>query len=228
MAAWMVHAYTALGLVAGLVALIAVAHNRPREMFVVLVVACIIDATDGTLARLVDVMKWTPDFDGRKLDDITDYLNYVVVPMVFVYQSNILPLAWLPIGGLVLLASGYAFCRLDTPTSKASFTGFPSYWNVVVLYLYLLGLSPSAAGTILLVLVVLVFVPVDYVSPFIPPVLLPVNIVLVVMWLAMLFMIFSNFDEPNPRLVLLSLIFPIFHIVLSHYVHFRARHVVRT
>jgi len=41
--------------------------------------AIVIDATDGTLARAWDVKTYTPQFDGRKLGDITDYINYAFI-----------------------------------------------------------------------------------------------------------------------------------------------------
>ena len=79
--AWAVHFYTSLGLVAGLLALIAVAEGRARDVFIFLGLALWIDATDGILARGWEVIVWTPRFDGRKLDDITDYLNYTLIPV---------------------------------------------------------------------------------------------------------------------------------------------------
>jgi phosphatidylcholine synthase len=66
--------------VAGLLALIAVAEGRPRDVFIFLGLALWIDSTDGMLARGWEVRIWTPRFDGRKLDDITDYLNYTFIP----------------------------------------------------------------------------------------------------------------------------------------------------
>jgi phosphatidylcholine synthase len=41
--------------------------------------------------------------------------------------------------------------------------GFPSYWNIVVAYLYLTGASPLISTLILLLLAALVFVPTRYI-----------------------------------------------------------------
>ena len=36
----------------------------------------------------------------------------------------------------VLLSSVYGFAAADAKTEDHFFTGFPSYWNIVALYLY--------------------------------------------------------------------------------------------
>ena len=77
-----------------------------------------------------------------------------------------MPDAWaLPVGSAMLLSSAFGFNRDDAKTADHFFTGFPSYWNIVVLYLFVLGLPPSSTRLILLALAVLVFVPIRYVYP---------------------------------------------------------------
>ena len=41
----------------------------------------------------------------------------------------------------MLLSSGYGFNREDAKTSDHFFTGFPSYWNIVVFYLFVMHAS---------------------------------------------------------------------------------------
>jgi phosphatidylcholine synthase len=65
----------------------------------------------------------------------------------------------------MLLSSAYGFNRDDAKTQDHFFTGFPSYWNVVVFYLYVAGWKPEINGMILLALAALVFVPIRYVYP---------------------------------------------------------------
>ena len=45
---------------------------------------------------------------------------------------------------VVLLSSAYGFGSTDAKTSDHFFTGFPSYWNIVALYLYVA--RSAAAG----------------------------------------------------------------------------------
>ena len=135
-AAWGVHLYTAIGLV--LAAWIAVLLVRGgaeafRGAFVLMLVASLVDATDGTLARKVRVKAVLPEFDGRKLDDIIDFLTYTFLPLLLIWRAGLFPEgteAWLL---LPLLASAYGFCQVEAKTDDGYFLGFPSLWNVVAL-----------------------------------------------------------------------------------------------
>ena len=75
--AWGVHLLTSLGVVAGLLALLAVLSNQIEEAFLWLMLAFFIDGIDGPLARKFGVTEFTPDIQGDVLDNIVDYLNYV-------------------------------------------------------------------------------------------------------------------------------------------------------
>ena len=46
------------------------------------------------------------------------------------------PLAWLL--WLPLLASAYGFSQVNAKTPDGFFLGFPSYWNIIAFYLYVL------------------------------------------------------------------------------------------
>ena len=94
---YLVHAYTASGVGCGWLALVAAIQGDARTAFLWLVAATLIDATDGVLARLVDVARSAPLIDGARLDDIVDYVTYVVVPGAIVWREGILPpAAWHP------------------------------------------------------------------------------------------------------------------------------------
>src|ERR1041385_7336533 len=112
-AAWGVHLYTAIGAPLGLVALVASGQGYFRLAFVCMTIATFIDSTDGMLARRIGVKQVLPQFDGARLDDIVDYLNYVVVPVVLAYQAGLIPAGFwgLMIASAPLLASGYGFAQ---------------------------------------------------------------------------------------------------------------------
>ena len=57
-------------------ALVATIVGDPRRAFLCLMVATLIDAVDGVLAR-ARVKERAPRFDGARLDDIVDYLTFV-------------------------------------------------------------------------------------------------------------------------------------------------------
>ncbi|MBV9121930.1 MAG: CDP-alcohol phosphatidyltransferase [Planctomycetes bacterium] len=168
--AWCVHLYTALGLVAaaGMAVLIAQPHPTPesfRLAFALMLVATVIDATDGTLARLVKVKEVLPGFDGRRLDDLIDFLTYTFLPLLLVWRAGILPPGYEPWLLLPLLASAYGFSQVEAKTADGYFLGFPSYWNLVAFYLYVLRPPGWLSVTLLAGFALLTFVPARYLYP---------------------------------------------------------------
>jgi phosphatidylcholine synthase len=161
--AWGVHALTASGAAVGLAALLETARGHPRVALVCMLVALAIDSVDGTLARRADVERVVPRIDGRRLDDIVDYLNYVIVPVFFLaWQGQIAPLG---LAAAPVLASAYGFSQTAAKTDDGYFLGFPSYWNVVALYAFLLDASATVTSVFLVALSIGVFVPLKYLYP---------------------------------------------------------------
>lgn len=225
--AWLVHLYTALGNIAAFCALIAIIDHQPRDVFIWLIVAIFIDSTDGVLARSWDVARWTPHFDGRKLDDITDYLTYVFIPMFFAYEYGLVT-GWGNIAlGVVLLAAAFGFCQDWAKTEDGFFTGFPNYWNIVILYLYWLKLPVDANALILLVLAFLVFVPIKYVYATKTRFWRPGTLVLGAVWGVLLIVLLMDFESPDLWLVWASFFYPVYYTALSFYLHFGRRPTTR-
>jgi phosphatidylcholine synthase len=222
--AWSVHLYTALGAVIALEALVAMVRGDARAAFLWMAAALAIDSSDGTLARAARVKEVVPTYDGSKLDDIVDYLNYVLVPIFFAVEMKLLPDRWaVAIAALPLLASAYGFCQSAAKTADFFFTGFPSYWNITVFYMYALGAPPSANAVALAVLSLLVFVPIGYVYPTRQPFLRPLTIALGLAWGVALMFALARLPEPSPALVYGSLAFPLYYFALSFYLHFGRR-----
>jgi phosphatidylcholine synthase len=216
--AWSVHAYTALGAVAGLAALDASARGQAREAFLWMALALAIDSSDGVLARAARVKDVLPGFDGGKLDDIVDYLNYVVVPIFFAVREGLLPSRWTSfVAALPLLASAYGFCQEAAKTEDFFFTGFPSFWNITVFYVYALHVPAALNAALLSVLSALVLVPWRYVYPTRQPFLRPLTIGLGLLWGMALLVALWRLPAPSPALVWGSLAFPIYYFALSFY-----------
>ena len=222
--AWTVHGYTASGAVAAFAMTISIFNGDYRMAFLLMVLAIAVDATDGTLARLARVKETTPNFDGARLDDIVDYLTFVFVPALLLYRAGLLPAAW---GGAVaaamLLSSGYGFSSNDAKTDDHFFTGFPSYWNIVALYLYAARLPPALNAVILLVLSALVFVRIGYVYPARTPVLRGLTIALCAVWGLMTLAIILMLPDVPSLLLTTSLFFPIYYTGLSLVLNARRR-----
>ncbi len=201
---------------------VAIARSQYRTAFFLMVVATIIDATDGALARLARVKEATPLFDGARLDDIVDYLTYAFIPALLLVHAGLLPSGW---GALVaaamLLSSAYGFAALDAKTDDHFFTGFPSYWNIAALYLYAARLPTVLNSVILLALSVLVFVRIGYVYPSRTPVLRGLTIALCVLWGLMLLQIILRLPDVPASVLVGSLFFPVYYVVLSFVLHAR-------
>lgn len=201
---WCVHAYTALGLVAaGLIAVLLVRGGAAdfRWSFLLMLVATVVDATDGTLARRVRIKEAVPSFDGRRLDDIIDFLTYTFLPIGLIWRAGLLPAGYEPWLFLPLLASIYGFCQVQAKTDDGYFLGFPSLWNVVAVYLYALPFGRWTSLAITITLALLTFVPSKYLYPSLPGKLNRFVSILGIPWtIALVWIIFNLPDSTGSRL----------------------------
>jgi phosphatidylcholine synthase len=214
--AWLVHLYTALGTVLTFAGLVCIERQRFTEALWIMFAAVVIDATDGTLARAARVKERIPWFDGARLDDIVDYMTYVLLPVYFMFRAGLLPAqddGWLT--ALPLLASAYGFCQKDAKTEDHFFQGFPSYWNVVAFYFYVLKTPLWVNGFTILLLSVMVFVPIRYIYPSRSPRWRGLTLALGVLWAMLLAVIINRLPEVSPDLAIASLAFPAYYAALS-------------
>jgi len=219
---WLVHAYTASGAVLAYMAVLATFQDRFRDAFLLLVATTLIDATDGLLARRARVKELTPGFDGARLDDIVDYLTFVFVPMLILVRAGHLPQGWaLAVSAAVLLSSAYGFASLDAKTDDHYFTGFPSYWNIVALYIHAARTPPVFNAVLLVVLAVLVFVRIRYIYPSRTPVLMRTTTALGVVWMGMMLAVLFMLPHVPAQLLAASLFFPVYYTAVSFWLHFR-------
>lgn len=160
---WSIHLFTASGAVLGVFSLISIATGNLGNAAILMLAALAVDAVDGTLARAARVSEHVPQIDGRRLDDIVDYLNFVIVPVFFLWGAgSVVHPAWLV---APVLASAYGFSRRDAKTHDDFFLGFPSYWNILAIYLWLLSIGPVAGTIWVALLSIAVFVPIKYLYP---------------------------------------------------------------
>jgi phosphatidylcholine synthase len=220
--AWLVHAYTGSGAVLAFLATQAATTRNFRAAFLWLFAAVLVDSTDGLLARSARVHERLPNFPGQKLDDIVDYLTFVFVPAVIVWQAEVVMGPWtVPVVAAMLLSSLFGFVSEDAKTDDHFFTGFPSYWNIVVLYLILLGLSPVVNALILWILSALVFVRIGYVYPTRMTTARTLTLALGSLWGVMMLVLILQLPRLHRSLAWLSLFFPAYYTVLSFVLHSR-------
>jgi phosphatidylcholine synthase len=225
-AAAAVHAYTASGAILAFVGIRAVFAGDARLAFAMMFLATVIDSTDGVLARAARVKETLPSVDGARIDDIVDYLTFVVLPMLLLDRFGFLPARiGLLVVAIVLLSSAYGFGSADAKTTDHFFTGFPSYWNIVALYLYLFAVPAGASAAILILLSVLVFVRIGYVYPSRTPVLRRLTVAFASAWAVSVAVLICWLPSPLRWLAIASLAFPVYYIVLSLVLHSRRRPV---
>lgn len=214
--AWLVHAYTASGSVAALLAAAAAMAGDLRGAFLWLALQVVIDSSDGVLARLVRIRERAPLIDGTRLDDIVDYTAYVFVPALIVVTGGVVPHpgGWV-VGAAMVVSSAFGFSRVDAKTADHFFTGFPSYWNIAVLYLVAMRMAPAWNAAILVGLAALVFVPVRYVYPSRTPVWRAATVALGIVWGVLMVAMIARLPDVPPGLVWAALVFPAYYVALS-------------
>ncbi len=183
-AAWLVHALTASGVVFGFAALEAASRADAPATFGWLAVALLIDGIDGPLARACDVTRFAPRIDGAALDLVVDYFTYVVVPAVYLHAAGAFPpgLAF-ACAALILTSSLYTFARRDMKAESADFRGFPAVWNLVAAAFVVTATPPWAAAAVTALCAALTFAPVKAVHPIRVTALRPLTLAMSALWL---------------------------------------------
>jgi phosphatidylcholine synthase len=221
---WLIHIFTASGAFVGLMALLSIYQHNWLASFWWMGAAILIDAVDGVFARVVKIKMVVPQIDGALLDNIVDFFNYTIVPCFFLLVTPTLPLNWCLICVMAItLSSAYQFTQLDAKTSDHFFKGFPSYWNIVVFYLYFWQMNVWINLVILLALAVLSFVPIKYVYPSRLDYLTHNKILRICMLLATILWgaatagLLWCYPESNPVLTLISMGYLILYVGMSFY-----------
>ena len=198
----------------GFFALLAACDGASRVAFLLLMGALIVDVTDGLLARRIGVRVHLPHFSGARVDDAVDVLTYIYVPLFILAREGLLPHpAWLipP-----LLAGLYAYGQRDMKTDDHYFLGFPSYWNVVALYLFWLRPAPLFAVTCVLLPTLLTVIPTRYLYPSRNATFWKTNFILGGMWVVFVCGLLL-WPDPSRKLIWLSLSYPVTYMGLSFY-----------
>lgn len=225
-AGYAVHLFTASGAAVGAITMTMVMRGSYREAFLLMTLAVIIDAVDGSLARWVQVRVACPNIDGRRLDDIVDYINYTLTPILMLCHASWLPEPILVWAAIPLVASLFAFAHCGAKEETAGFfRGFPSYWNVVAFYVavWLHTLGPLTVLGIVLLLSLLSVLPVRFVYPNRPPCWRWFFVGGGLVWLLILVYMLLNYPHVSPFWLVASLIYPILYVVLSVVLDIRER-----
>jgi phosphatidylcholine synthase len=227
--AWLAHAFTAVGLLMAAGMAVCIVEGTPesyRYAFMFMLVACLVDATDGSLARKLNVKTLLPGFDGAKLDDIIDFLTFTSLPLLLIWRAELVPqnMEWVLV--VALVASAYGFCQVPAKTTDGYFVGFPSYWNIVAFYLYALAMPVWLAAVLILLLAALTFVPSYYLYPSRGATLSRFSNFLGGVWVVLLLWVLWGLPTSDPpadpekahnnfQLALVSLFYPVYYVTVS-------------
>ena len=165
--AWSVHIFTASGLLAGFMAILAINEKNWRMAMFWLIACFIIDGVDGTFARKFRVTEVLPYMSGKTIDYVIDFATYAIIPAYFFYETDLVTPDWkLPLTFLILLVSALYYGKEGMVSDDNYFIGFPVLWNMVVYYLlFVLNCSALVNGLLVVFFAILHFVPVKFAYP---------------------------------------------------------------
>lgn len=226
-AAYAVHGLTASGIAFMFLAAAEMTRPEvsPRRVFLWFVLATLVDAIDGPLARLAQTKRYAHNVSGRTIDDLVDYLGFAFLPLMLIWRMG-----WLPGGGvgatvtvLAMMASLIGFAHRHAKDEEAGFfRGFPSYWNIIALYAGLAATGMGAAGpwfnaVLLLALAAMTVSPVWLIYPNLAPLKWkPLVLYGSYAWALMLLAMLPYYPASVPSwAVLVSLVYPAFYLALS-------------
>lgn len=162
-----VHAFTSTGIVAGFMAILAIADHEFQEAMLWLFLTLIIDGVDGTFARLFKVKEVLPNFDGQMIDSVIDFATYAIIPAYFIYEAPLLPEDYKLLGAaIILLVSAVYYGKDGMISNDYYFVGFPVMWNMVAFYLFfVLELSEWINFVLVIIFAIMHFIPIKFLYP---------------------------------------------------------------
>lgn len=163
-AAYLVHLFTASGLLAGFMGLLAVAQGDFRSAMFWMLATLVIDGVDGTFARMARVKEVLPHVDGKTIDYVIDFFTYAILPAYLFHEA--IDMACWPkmISCFAMLLSAAIYYGMEGMVSENGkhFIGFPVMWNMAVfVFIFVVPeLGPVWVHLLVIALAVLHFVPI--------------------------------------------------------------------
>lgn len=181
--AFSVHMLTASGSFLAFLGVVAAAEKRFVDMFWWLGLALLVDGIDGPIARKVRVKEVLPNWSGDTLDNIIDYVTYVLLPAFALYQSGMIGEPWSFVAaGLIVVSSAIYYADMGMKTDEYFFSGFPVVWNMLIFTLFVIDASATTALVAVLASVVLTFLPIHFLHPVRVKRLRPLNLAVFLLW----------------------------------------------
>lgn len=183
MRAFSVHILTASGSFLAFLGVVAAAEHRFVDMFWWLGLALAVDGIDGPIARKVRVKEVLPNWSGDTLDNIIDYVTYVLLPAFALYQSGMIGEPWSFVAaGMIVVSSAIYYADMGMKTDEYFFSGFPVVWNMVVFTLFVIDASATTAMIVVTISVILTFLNINFLHPVRVKRLRPLNMTIFLVW----------------------------------------------
>jgi phosphatidylcholine synthase len=183
--AFSVHILTASGAFLAFLGVVAAAEHRFVDMFWWLGLALAVDGIDGPIARKVRVKEVLPNWSGDTLDNVIDYVTYVLLPAFALYQSGMIGEPWSFVAaGAIVMSSAIYYADMGMKTDEYFFSGFPVVWNMVVFTLFVIEPGQWVSFAVVVVAGILTFVPINFIHPVRVARLRPINLGMTLLWCA--------------------------------------------
>ena len=197
--AFSVHILTASGSFLAFLGVVAAAEHRFVDMFWWLGLALAVDGIDGPIARKVRVKEVLPNWSGDTLDNVIDYVTYVLLPAFALYQSGMIGEPWSFVAaGAIVMSSAIYYADMGMKTDEYFFSGFPVVWNMVVFTLFVIDASEIAASVVVFVSVFLTFMPINFLHPVRVQRLRSLNLAVFAIWSALgVYALLLHFNTPG-------------------------------
>lgn len=181
--AFSVHLLTASGSFLAFLSLVAAAEKQWTAMFLWLGLALFVDGIDGPIARKLEVKEVLPTWSGELLDNIIDYVTYVLIPAFALYQSGFMGegLSFLS-AAIIVVSSAIYYADTGMKTKENFFKGFPVVWNMVVFTLFAIAPGEWVSFAVVVIAAVLSFVPMNFLHPVRVQRLRPLNLGIFLAW----------------------------------------------
>ncbi|MDZ5697685.1 MULTISPECIES: phosphatidylcholine synthase [Phyllobacteriaceae] len=197
--AFSVHLLTASGSLLAFLSLVAASEARWSAMFWWLGLALLVDGIDGPIARKLQVKDVLPTWSGDMLDNIIDYVTYVLIPAFALYRSGFMGegLSFLS-AAIIVVSSAIYYADTGIKTTENFFKGFPVVWNMVVFTLFAIEPGEYFSFGVVLVSAVLTFLPIHFLHPVRVKRLRPLNLSVFFAWCAFAAIVLLNDMQAGP------------------------------
>ena len=183
--AFSVHLLTASGSFLAFLSLVAASEQQWAAMFLWLGLALFVDGIDGPIARKLQVKEVLPTWSGDVLDNIIDYVTYVLIPAFALYQRGFMGpgLSFLS-AAIIVVSSAIYYADTGMKTRENFFKGFPVVWNMLVFTLFVIEPGEYASFAVVVAAAILSFVPINFLHPVRVKRLRQVNLPIFLLWCA--------------------------------------------